>query len=405
MNKLLDAKIRGITVRKILKTITPVLVLALGIGVVQALVATKPSPEKKEETQRLISIYVDEVRSDMVTISVKTQGEVTPKTEIDLIPQVSGQIVAVSEAFAEGGEFSPGMMLIKIDDADYRLAVVRAEARIAEAQTGLQRELATATIKEEQWADRRSKGEPTPYALNKPQVAEARAKIRSAEADLEAARLNLARTEIKVPFHGRVREKNIGIGQFVSAGTILGRVFSVDIVEVRLPLTDTQLVELNLPMGYTAYGNEAPLVNFKATIGDRDHYWQGRIMRVNAAVDEQTRLIYATAEVVDPYGSAVTSGMPMAVGLFVSAEIEGVKSQSAYVLPRLALRNDNNVYVINDDGKLEIRTVEVLSTSEDRVLVTKGVVRGERVVTSTLAAPVEGMEVQAITRKTPNQEA
>ena len=391
--------------KKFFRMAAPVLVLVAGVGIVGALVAAKPEPEKKEETQRLISLYVDEVQAEVVTVSVKTQGEVRPKTEIDLISQVSGRIVGLSESFAEGGEFSPGTMLVKIDDADYKLAVVRAEARVAEAHTGLQRELATAKIKEEQWADRRTKGEPTPYALNKPQVAEARAKIRSAEADLEAARLNLARTEIRVPFHGRVREKNIGIGQIVSAGTTLGRVFSVDTVEVRLPLTDTQLVELNLPMGYTAYGDEAPVVDFKTTVGIRDHHWQGRIVRINAAVDEQTRLIYATAEVTDPYGSAADDGMPLAVGLFVSAEIAGVTSQSAFVMPRLALRNENKVYVINADDKLEIRTVEVLSTSEERVVVTKGVVSGERVVTSTLAAPVEGMQVQAITRGEQSQEA
>ena len=89
--------------KKLLKVIAPVLVLAVSIGVVQALSAAKPAPEKKEDSQRLISLYVDEVKSDTVTISVHSQGEVRPKTEIDLIPQVSGRIVAISESFAEGG--------------------------------------------------------------------------------------------------------------------------------------------------------------------------------------------------------------------------------------------------------------------------------------------------------------
>ena len=82
------------TVKKLLKIIAPIIVLVVSIGVVQALSAAKPAPEKKEESQRLVSLYVDEVTSDQVTISVQTQGEVRPKTEIDLIPQVSGRIVA-----------------------------------------------------------------------------------------------------------------------------------------------------------------------------------------------------------------------------------------------------------------------------------------------------------------------
>ena len=385
--------------KKLLKIIAPVLVLVVSIGVVSALSAAKPAPEKKEETQRLISLYVDEVKSDMVTISVQTQGEVRAKTEIDLIPQVSGRIVGISESFAEGAEFDPGETLIKIDDTNYKLAVIRAEARVAGAQVAIQRELANAKIKKEHWLDKRTEGEPSAYALNKPQVMEAEALLLAAEADLKEARLNVARTEIHVPFLGHVLEKNVGIGQYVTAGTNLGRVFSTDTVEIRLPLTDAQLEELNLPMGFMADAFNAPVVQFSAHVGNREHFWTGRIVRTHASVDRQTRLIYAIAEVQDSYGLGSDNGAPMAVGMFVNADIEGVNSQSALVLPRLALRNANKVYVINDENRLEIRTVEVLSTSKDIVLVTAGVEIGDKVVTSTIPAAVDGMEVRAITRE------
>ncbi len=384
--------------KKLLKIIAPVLVLVVSIGVVQALSAAKPAPEKKEESQRLISLYVDEVKSDTVTISVQTQGEVRPKTEIDLVPQVSGRIVAVSGSFAEGAEFSPGETLVKIDDTNYKLAVVRAEARVAEARVAVERELANAKIKREHWLDKRTQGEPTPYALNKPQVMEAEAKLLAAEADLQEARLNVARTEINVPFLGRVREKSVGIGQYVSAGTRLGRVFSTDTVEIRLSLTDAQLAELNLPMGFMADAFNAPVVQFTAQVGNHERNWSGHIVRTHASVDQQTRMIYAIAEVEDPYGLGSDHGEPLAVGMFVHAKIASANSQPAMVLPRLALRSANKVYVINDENRLEIRTVEVLSTSEDTVLVSSGVAVGDRVVTSTIPAAVDGMEVRAITR-------
>lgn len=387
--------------KKLLKIIAPILVLAVSVGVVQVLSAAKPAPEKKEESQRLISLYVDEVKSDMVTLSVQTQGEVRPKTEIDLIPQVSGRIVAISGSFAEGAEFTPGATLIKIDDTDYKLAVIRAQASVAGAQVALERELANARIKEAHWLDKRNSGEPTPYALNKLQVLEARAMLRAAEADLKKARLNVARTEISVPFLGRVREKNVGIGQYVTAGSRLGRVFSTDTVEIRLPLTDTQLAELNLPMGYMAdaYNDNAPVVQFTAMVGRHEHFWTGHIVRINASVDQQTRLIYAVAEVEDPYGAGSDDGAPIAVGMFVSAEIAGITSQPALVLPRMALRSANKVYVINDDNRLEIRTVSILSTSKDIVLVSSGVEPGDKVVTSTIPAAIDGMEVRAISRQ------
>ena len=389
----------GFEVKKLLKIIAPVIVLAVSIGVVGALSAAKPAPEKKDESQRLISLYVDEVTSDTVTISVHAQGEVRPKTEITLVPQVSGRIVGISESFAEGAEFDAGETLIKIDDTNYKLAEIRAKARVAEAMVAVHRELANAKIKEDHWLDNRSSEEATAYALNKPQVLEAEAKLLAAEADLKEARLNIARTEINVPFLGRVSEKVVGIGQYVTAGTPLGRVFSTDTVEIRLPLTDSQLAELNLPIGFMADAFNAPVVQFSASVGNKQHIWTGHIVRTNASVDRDTRMIYAIAEVEDPYGQGSDEGAPIAVGMFVHAEIAGASSQTAMVLPRLALRNANKVYVINDNNRLEIRTVEVLSTSADTVLVTAGVAPGEKVVTSTIPAAVDGMEVRAITRE------
>jgi hypothetical protein len=166
-------------VKKWLKRSAPVLVLLAGFLIVQGLIAAKPEPEKKEDEVRKVSLYVDEVRAEDVVVSVKTQGEVRPKTQIDVVPQVSGRIVALSDSFNAGAEFLPDTMLLKIDDSDYRLAVINAEARVAEAQTALERELATAEIKEEEWRGERKKQEPTSFALNLTQVAEAEAKLRS----------------------------------------------------------------------------------------------------------------------------------------------------------------------------------------------------------------------------------
>jgi RND family efflux transporter MFP subunit len=387
-------------VKKIFKFAAPVLVLVAGAAIVQVLVAAKPEPEKNDDEARPISLYVDEVKSERVTIGVNTQGEVRPKTEIDLIPQVSGRIVAMSESFNEGAEFTPDSLLLKIDDTDYQLAAINAEARVAQAQTELEREQATAVLKQDQWQEERKGQEPTPFSLNLTQVAQAEAMLRSAQADLRKARIDLERTEIRVPFFGRVRERFVGIGQYVTAGTKVGRVFSIDIAEVRLPLTDSQLVELNLPLGYKAEDMiSAPQVNFKANLGNREFFWTGKLVRVDAAINQDTRLIYATAEVVDPYGLGATEGMPLAVGMFVNAEIEGVSEQNAYVMPRLALRNQDTVYVINSDNQLEIRTVNVISTSEDHVMVSSGVSSGEHVVTSTLPNAADGMAVEPVFRE------
>ncbi len=385
--------------KTLLKIAAPILVLVVSFYVVQVLAASKPEPEKKEPTQRLISLYVDEVKSETITPGIQTQGEVKPKTEIDLTPRVSGEVVSISDSFAEGAEFSPNSTLIKIDDADYKVAVIRAEAQVAAAKVVLAKELANAKMKKDTWLQKNGSVKPTDFALNKPQVQDAEAQLRAAKANLKEAKLNVTRTEIKVPFKGRVIEKMVGVGQYITAGTPLGKVFATDVVEVRLPLTDLQLTELDLPLGFMAENNNGPVVEFTTNMGRSKHSWQGRIVRTNASVDQQTRLIYAIAEVQDPYGKGADFGVPFAVGMFVEANIAGIESKQAMVIPRDALRNADKVYVVDQDNKLDIRSVEVMSTSADRVLLSDGVEVGERVAVSTIPNAAQGMLVEPITKQ------
>jgi len=389
-------------VKTLLKIVAPVLVIVISMYVVQVLAAGKPEPEKSEPTQRLISLYVDEVKSETITPGIQTQGEVKPKTEIDLIARVSGHVISVSDAFAEGAEFSAETALIKIDDTDYKVAVIRAEAQVSAAQVVLERELANAKMKKDTWLQKDRSVQPTDFALNKPQVQDAETQLRAAQANLKEARLNVERTSIKVPFKGRVVSKMVGEGQYIAAGTNLGKVFATDVVEVRLPLTDMQLTELDLPMGFMAEKNTGPVVNFTSTMGRSQHQWQGRIVRTNATVDQQTRLIYAIAEVQDPYGKGADFGVPFAVGMFVQADIAGIESKQAMVIPRDALRGADKVYVVDTDNKLDIRSVEVISTSKDRVLINKGILTGEKVAVSAIPNAAQGMVVEPLVR-TENQ--
>ncbi|AQQ67324.1 efflux transporter periplasmic adaptor subunit [Microbulbifer agarilyticus] len=385
--------------KKILNVMAPVLVIAASFGAVQWMSAAKPEPEKKEEEQRLISLVTSEARAEPVQLSVTTQGEVRAHTEINLTPQVSGRITAIADRFAEGAGFEAGETLIQIDDADYQLEAAQAEARVAQAEVLLLQAQAAAAIKRQQWLNLNPNKEPTPLQVNKPQVLEAEANLRAAKAALTDAKMDLARTKIHLPYRGRVVSREVGVGQYVTAGTSLGRVFATDRVEIRLPLTDNQLQELGLPLGFVAGDNNpGPEVKLSALVGSHERQWSGRIVRTQATIDQQTRLIYAVAEVADPYGKGASDGVPLAVGLFVNAEAASTAERNAIVVPREALRSADKVYVVDADNRLNIRTVEVLSTSENRVVLAAGVADGERVVTSTIANPVEGMEVQPITQ-------
>lgn len=378
-----------------IRLVAPVLILFVFIAAVVALQSNKPEPEKNDDTRQVAALTVAQAESKSVQISVETRGEVRAKTDINIVPEVAGRIVFVADNFAEGGVFEKGTVLARIDDTQYKLAVIRAEARVAEAVLNRERQLADARIKEKQWREFDPKGDPDPLAVNKPQVAEANARLRSAEADLDEAKLNLSRTAIKLPFSGRVSRRDVGLGQFVSIGATLGRAFATDVVEIRLPLTDLQIGELNLDLSNDAgEGSLDVPVSLSASLGGRKQNWDARLVRVQASVDQQTRLFYGIAEVKKPYDPA-PGALPLPVGLFVSATIQSNSALPAIIIPRTALRGENTVYTVTDD-KMYISEVAVFSTSSDEVVLLSGIAPGTQVVTSSVRRPTPGMTVRVV---------
>jgi len=374
--------------RRITRILAPVLVLAGGFGAYSLLLISKPEPEKSDKGPRPISVYTESVKRETVSLEVVTQGDVRARTQIDLVAQVGGRIVSVSPQFTEGGEIEPGASLLKIEDEDYRLAFSQAKANVAEAKVGLDQALADADVARKQL---RNTPNPSPLALKKPQLAQARSRLVAAEANLEQARLNLQRTEVSLPFKGRLISTRVDIGQYVTPGTVIGRAFATEVVEIRLPLNDSQLAALGLPIGYTAPQGEGLEVDFNADVAGAEQHWHGRLVRLDASIDPDTRMLYASAMVSNPYDENVSdNGMPMAVGLFVEAKIVGRELPDAYTIPRSALRAGEVVFLIND-GRLEVRNVVVAHTSSTRAIITEGLAMGEKVIVSPIRNPIPGM--------------
>ena len=370
-------------------------VVAIVGGVIFMLAMGQPQPQRANSAPRPVAVFVDEAQRHAVALTVNSQGEARPRTQINLVPQVAGRITYVNPDFIEGGFFEAGETLIQIDDADYRLAVTRASAQVAQAQQALAREQAESDLAASEWEEL-GEGEASALTLREPQLAEARAQLAAAEAALQSARLDLQRTRISALFEGRVRTKNADLGQYVAPGTNLGEVFSTDTVMIRLPLTDHDLSLLGIPVAYNAALSEdgGVPVTLSATIAGQHQEWEGRITRTDSAIDPQTRFLYAIAEVEDPYGAAAQGGSPLAIGLFVEAEIRGREIDGAYIIPRNALRGEGSVYVVEEGGTLSVRSVEIIDSNPDRVVLSGGVRGGELVVVSPIRGASNGMRVQ-----------
>ena len=355
-----------------------------------------PQVSKKELPTMLVDVIPAAVTS--TRIQVTTQGSVMPKTQTTIVSEVAGLIVEVSPSFVAGGFFREGDLLVRIDDRNYRAEVKRALASVATAKTNLTKELGLADYAEQDWerakATLNSSKAASDLALRKPQVAEAMANLEFAEADLEKRQGDLDRTIIRAPYDGLIREKVADIGQFVNATSPLATTFSTDVAEIRLPLPDKDLPFVSLDDANLRDGN-GPLVNLSAYLGGRTQSWQGKIVRTEGVFDDKSRVLYAVAEVLDPYNqNSYTWEQPLRFGTFANVQIEGEQLNEVIRLPRSVLRGDDQIWVVTDDRRLKPFTVDIIRSDESSILVSADNLTGKLVCKTLLDNPLPGTPVQ-----------
>ncbi len=372
-------------------------ILVGGVALIALMGQMRPKPEREEPNIAPPTVFYTTTVARSVTLDVTAQGEVRPRTDIPLTAQVSGRVISIADNFVNGGAFDKDDTLIRIEDADYRAAAAGVKARVAQAEEALRREEAEGALARRDYEDLGREDDPSELALRIPQLAQARANFDAAKAEHTAALLNLERTRVRAPFTGRVRERIVGVGQFVSPGAQLGRIFSTDVAEIRLPLTDSDLTKLGLPIAFVATEeNPGPPVMLTAFVAGEQRDWTGRIARADGSIDAATRQVFVVAVVDDPYGAGADDGMPLIMGLFVDATIRGKPFHNAIVLPRSALYGRDTVYVITDDATLDRRTVHIVSTDRDTITISGGVNAGERIAVSPLRGADHGDKVTPV---------
>ena len=370
----------------------PLAIVVAGLGLAGLIIATGPKLEQQPPPSNapLIRTWIADAQT--VQMTSITYGSVLPRTESELIPEVSGRIVDISPAMVSGGFFKKGDLLLQVDPLDYEVALEQARASLASAKS----ELSNARKAHERLLDlakRQSASQSQQDdALNRLRFAQA--SIREATASLSRAERDITRTSITAPYDGRVRSERVDIGQFVTRGAPIASLYATDVAEVRLPIQDEELAYLQLPLsGQT--DQHMPTVILRARFAGEEHTWQGRIVRTEGELDPKTRMINIVAQVQSPYERS-GSRPPLAVGLFVEAEIVGKRVDKVFVLPRSALQANEQVYVVIDKNRLTFREVEVIRKVGEDVYVTDGLKLGETISLSTVNNAIEGMLVRPI---------
>ncbi len=375
------------------------LIAGLGaFGIMAIAVHLRKPPEAKPPIRALPAVTVAAAKAAPVEIVVESQGTVDARTQTNLVAEVSGRLEYIAESLYAGSFFKKGDLLARIDKSEYEANLAAARARLAEAQLALAQEQAASTQAREDWQSLAQQGEPGELLLRRPQLARAEANVASATAATEIAARDLARAEIRAPYDGRVREKFVDLGQMLNARTSpIANVYATDVAEIRLPISLDDLAYLDLPESYRDAAGPALAapVAIEAVFGGVAYQWQGQIQRSEGAVDPQTRLLVVVAQIPDPYAQSPHHPQrpPLKLGAFVTARIAGRQLPDAFELPRQALRNDDRIYIIDTDNRLQIRPVTVFKKSPTSIVVTSGLADGELVCLTPLQYAVEGMEV------------
>jgi len=372
----------------------PFAIVLGGFGLAAVLLATGPRLDSQPAEVLTPLVRVHAVTLQDIALSSLTHGTVAPRTESELVAEVAGRVISVNPNLVSGGFFSAGEELLQIEPLDYELALEQARAGVTQAESDLANARRAATRQDSLGERKLTSAAQQDDAVNRLRIAEAT--LRSAKAQLARAERDLARTRVIAPYEGRVRSERVDIGQFVNRGSTIATIYATDYAEVKLPINDEELAFLDLPLGPVTDSTSAipgTGVTITARFAGVEHKWQGQVVRTEGELDPKTRLINVIARVDAPYASRADRP-PLAVGLFVDAEIHGRLGRGLAILPRSALRENNQVLVVDGDDRLHFRPVTVLRIVGEQAYISAGLTEGERVVVSPMNNAVEGMAVR-----------
>ncbi|MDG2116869.1 MAG: efflux RND transporter periplasmic adaptor subunit [Porticoccaceae bacterium] len=370
-----------------------VVAAALFVAVMMNLLA--PGADKSPEPEAAIAVKTMLVKSADLAVRVESQGVAKARTKTSLVSEVSGAVLRVSDNFVVGGTFQAGDMLMALDPTDYEVALQRAEARLMSVKAAMEFERARSVQAAKEWAmTGRPQSEAPLLALRRPYLLEAEANLLQAQSEVRQAKIKLEKTVIKAPYAGMVANKLADVGQFVTAGTRVGEAFAIDYVEVRLPLTER---DLSMMGSLLSQNLTDKTVLLSGAVDGINTSWQATIVRSEGVVSELNRAQYLVARLADPYGLKVDQGnksVPLRVGTFVKASIEGKVLKDVFQIPRSALLEGSRVGLIDSEQLLKIVSVTVAHADDQYYYLSNGLTEGMEIVISALGTPIEGLKLR-----------
>ena len=334
-----------------------------------------------------VSIRLADIEEVDYRPQVRVNGTVQSSAEIAVSAQVSGEIKRVSPAFRAGNEIKKGDLLFEIDRADYLLTVQSAQAEVAAAKSDLQQLEAEAELARQEWQELYPGREVNELAARIPQIEAAKARLGSAEANKSTAELALRRTRVYAASDARVVASPLDVGQIIAPNQSVGRMVSLDSIELVVPVSSEQLNILQPAMGRQA--------SFQVRGNRSVDAVDATVLRIDVSLDARTRL---TNLYLAPADRA-----ELRIGDFVDVSLVADRVSNVVILPASALSGQDTVWVVEDD-KLRTRKVAILGERlEGEQLLAAPFDRADGVVSLPPIEAYDGLDVTV--REVPTESA
>ncbi|MCF8092554.1 MAG: efflux RND transporter periplasmic adaptor subunit [Desulfotignum sp.] len=383
---------------RIIRLIVPVVIIAAGVFTAQYLYDTRPvaSRGRPQIPPPLVETAIMEKQDHRIILTA--MGAVMPSRSITLKSRVGGFVETISPQLIPGGVFKKAQVMLTLEKKDFELDVARKKAALDRLSASLRLEMGRQEVaREEMKILQKDAGSPildADLALRGPQMAQIKADIAAARADLDQARLNLARTTIKAPFNCLITAVHVQTGSQISAQDALAELSGTDAFWVKAAVPVEHLKWIWTPSGPDDTGSPA-------TITDQNNTrHQGRVIRLLGELGSETRLATLLITIDDPLGLSRPVDTPLLLNNYVKVAIHGEKISDVIALPRPMVRSQNQVWVAAD-GHLDIRTIDIVWRDSDHVFVTKGLETGDAVIQSDMSSPVEGMALRVHNKDRP----
>lgn len=372
------------------------LIFVIGGGVSYVLLSTGPEIAPKEKTSSAKIVQVIPMEPQTLSVAVSAFGSVIPSRKVVIKPQVSGQVIWQSDSVTIGGHVRQGDELIRIDSKDYELALSEERSNLEQARFEREVESGRQVIARREWdelqADLDMGDVNQSLVLREPHLRKAEALMEKATNDIEIAELQLSRTVIKAPFNAMVVEESVEVGQLLSPSSTICELVGTDEFWIQVTIPFSELKWIRFPEGDQP-GAEAEVVldmgNGESTA------WKGKVIRLLSDLDPLGRMVRIVISVEDPLGLKKQSSgkLPLLLGSFVEVKIDAGDLENTLRVPRAALREGNQIWVVGSDNLLKIVQVTVLWLEKETVLISNNLEKGYQLVVSDLRVALPEMKV------------